>query len=145
MRVGSCHMSVLSTSCPEVGQGRETRTSLWDRKLPVDKWEEGETLAFQQHQITQPASISWELSVAGHRATCFVDKFSEWLPTPPGQVHFPTRFTDEDAEIQRDECIAQLQSPGSSRNLGLSQGQAGCGFLPHWSHPLLGGGTAWGI
>lgn len=93
VRVGSCQMSVPSTSCPEVGQGRETRTSLWDRKLPVDKWEKGEMLGvnrFSSISITQPASISWVLSVAGHQATCFVDKLSERLPTPLGQVHFPT-------------------------------------------------------
>lgn len=138
-RGGSCQMSVLGTDCPEVGQGRKTGTSLWERKLPVDKWKEGETLGvnrFSSVSITQPASISWVLSGAGRQATCFVDRLSEWLPAPLGQVCFPARFygrRHRDSERGGRCSVTELWK---KQKPGLTPGQAGCGFLPRGPHSL---------
>lgn len=54
----------------------------------------------QHHQHHLASKHFLVLSMAGHQATCFVDKLSEWLPTPLCQVHFPTPVLW--AEMQRD-------------------------------------------
>lgn len=55
VKVGSWHMFLLSTKCPEVGRGRETETSMWDGKVQVSRWEKKETFesAQVQHQRTR--------------------------------------------------------------------------------------------